>query len=115
MNYLSRISESLRVSCGFATVTGSLKLCASMIALALSNSVIAQAAVTPKITFKSTLENYKPYSDEKPGGWKAANDQVGRIGGWRTYLKEANEPESATIEVKPAPRPENPRTGHGSK
>jgi hypothetical protein len=96
-----------------------------------SNAAFAQTQ-TPTSTgnalpFKSTLEKYKSYTDEKIVPWKAANDEVGRIGGWRTYLKEANEPdppettESKPAEAKPVepkptpPRVTNPHAGHGSK
>jgi hypothetical protein len=48
------------------------------------------------LVFKSTLEKYKPYTDEKIQSWKGANDEVGKIGGWRAYLKEANEPEAGS-------------------
>ena len=41
------------------------------------------------VGFQSVLEGYKPYTDEKIVNWKAANDSVGQIGGWRTYAKEA--------------------------
>jgi hypothetical protein len=54
--------------------------------------------------FKSTFDQYKSYGEEKPGGWRAANDEVGRIGGWRAYLKEANEPDSRPRH-DPAPSP----------
>jgi hypothetical protein len=92
---------------------------------------------------KSTFDNYRPYSDEKAANWKAANDEVGRIGGWRAYLKEAQEPDpvkdnkpagSAPTkqETQPSPQttpqklptpappvktaePVNPHAGHGSK
>jgi hypothetical protein len=113
-------------------------------ALAGAHSLVACAAIhsnaslaqTPTPTliptgnalpFKSTLEKYKSYTDEKIVPWKAANDEVGRIGGWRTYLKEANEPdppettEAKPIESKPVesktapPRVTNPHAGHGSK
>jgi hypothetical protein len=55
------------------------------------------------LNFKSTFDHYKSYTDEKITPWKAANDEVGKIGGWRAYQKEANEP--ATLqppEVKSA-------------
>jgi hypothetical protein len=95
--------------------------------------------------FKSTFDQYKPYTDEKAAAWKAANDEVGRIGGWRAYLKEANEPDPADPREaqsmkdkpagdKPSPapgsapspiqapsqapasgRPPHPHAGHGSK
>ena len=41
----------------------------------------------------SAFDGYKPYSDEPPGNWKAANDNVARIGGWREYAKQAQQPD----------------------
>ena len=40
--------------------------------------------------FRSAFEGYQPYTDEKMLDWKQANDQVGQIGGWREYAKEAS-------------------------
>ena len=45
-------------------------------------------------------------TDETVGSWREANDNVGRIGGWRTYLREAQQPDapaSAPTTGKPAP------------
>jgi hypothetical protein len=61
------------------------------------------------LTFKSVFEHYQPYKEQKISGWKDANDEVGRIGGWRTYLKEANEPTPSST------APTNPHAGHGRK
>jgi hypothetical protein len=97
MNHTLRIRRDLNMPRLIVALT----MIASTAGLLVPSSALAQAVTPLKITFKSTLENYKPYTDEKPGGWRAANDQVGRIGGWRTYLKEANEPEPAASEVKP--------------
>ncbi len=87
------------------------------------------------LNHKSSFDNYRPYSDEKAANWKAANDEVGRIGGWRAYLKEAQEPDAESgkkpteipsrspstqpspataIPPKPA-QPANPHAGHGTK
>ena len=41
----------------------------------------------------SAFDGYKPYTDEPPGNWKAANDNVARIGGWREYAKQAQQPD----------------------
>ena len=88
-----------------------------------------------RLMFHSVLTQYKPYTEEKASAWKAANDEVARIGGWRTYLKEAQEPESVEPPVKPTTSPTapvspttptlpsvpvpsrttNPHSGHGSK
>ena len=46
----------------------------------------------------SAFDGYKPYTDEPPGNWKAANDNVARIGGWREYAKQAQQ-----LDNTPAP------------
>ena len=44
-------------------------------------------------TGASAFDGYKPYTDEPPGNWKAANENVARIGGWREYAKQAQQPD----------------------
>ena len=64
----------------------------------------AQAAPAP---FRSALDNYQPYTDEKIAPWKAANEQVDRNGGWRTYAKEGR------AAASPAAAPQaDPHAGH---
>ncbi len=41
--------------------------------------------------YDSPLKDYVPDSDFEIGGWKAANKRVGEIGGWRTYLEQAQQ------------------------
>jgi hypothetical protein len=41
--------------------------------------------------YRSALEGYQPYSEEKIVPWREANDTVGKVGGWRAYAKEAAE------------------------
>lgn len=48
-----------------------------------------QTASAP--TYRSALDGYQPFADEKLAPWKESNDNVGRIGGWRVYAKEASE------------------------
>ena len=60
----------------------------------------AKASV-PRVIYKSSLANYRAFPDEKLTSWKEANDNVGRIGGWRAYAKEAQEPESAGPSTPP--------------
>ena len=66
-------------------------------------------ATTP--AFRSAFEGYQPYTDEKMLDWKQANDQVGQIGGWREYAKEASRAEasdSPAPAITPAAQPANP-------
>ncbi len=51
----------------------------------------AQVAPAP---YQSALDGYKPYTEEKTGNWKEANDLSARIGGWRAYAKEAAQGET---------------------
>jgi len=43
---------------------------------------------TPRV-YRSAWSGYSPFADEKVIPWKDANDEVRRIGGWRTYLRES--------------------------
>lgn len=52
----------------------------------------AQAAVPPVQHF-SALARYRRAGDTAVGSWRDANDTVTRIGGWRTYTREAHAPE----------------------
>lgn len=59
------------------------------------------------LVYRSTLTGYRRLGDDEPVPWREANDTVGRIGGWRAYAREANEPASAgpavtTIPAAPA-------------
>ena len=68
----------------------------------LGSSASAQpTAVTPtsassekSVDSPSVFDGYKPYTDEPLGNWKAANDNVGQIGGWREYAKQAQQPDN---------------------
>ena len=70
----------------------------------LASTASAQARpdpVTPipavKLEYRSTLSTYKAYADQPVQSWREANEEVGRIGGWRAYAKEmqAGEPPGA--------------------
>lgn len=54
--------------------------------------------------YQSPFDGYRRFTQEQVGSWKAANDNVGRIGGWREYAKEAHAPAGA---------PPKPQAGHG--
>ena len=72
-------------------------------------AVIVAPPATNALGYESVFARYKSYRDEKTGSWREANDTVERIGGWRAYAKEAQQPEAAT------PAKPNPHAGHGSK
>ena len=59
-------------------------------AVLLASAAHAQTAAPPA----SAFESYKPYTDEHIGNWKTANDTTARIGGWREYARQAQQPDN---------------------
>ena len=72
----------------------------------------AKASV-PTLTYRSSFSRYRGMSDDKPLSWREANDAVARIGGWRAYAREAQQPEAtpSKADAPPSPRPGGARTG----
>lgn len=60
-------------------------------------------ASVPSLTYQSSFTQYRRLDDGKPVSWREANDTVARIGGWRVYAREAQQPDPT-----PAPRPAGP-------
>ena len=42
------------------------------------------------LTYRSALDGYQPFRDEKPIAWRQANETVYSRGGWQAYAKEAS-------------------------
>lgn len=55
-----------------------------------ASSTTPTASPPPVLTYKSALDGYQPFADEKPIPWKEANETVYRRGGWQAYAKEAS-------------------------
>lgn len=49
-------------------------------------------AAVAEATYESSLTGYVNDEDAEVGGWVEANERVGEIGGWRVYLRQAQEP-----------------------
>lgn len=69
--------------------------CACVWLLALSAGAWAEQpdpldaeAKIPTLDYHSPLATYRRFETAPRQDWRAANDQVGRIGGWRTYAQE---------------------------
>lgn len=54
----------------------------------------AQARV-PSVVHRPALAGYRRLGDDRPVAWKDANEAVNRIGGWRSYAREAQSPAPA--------------------
>ena len=58
-------------------------------------------ASVPAPSYESSFFQFRRLGDEKPVSWRDANDTVTRIGGWRVYAREAQQPDPAPA-AKPA-------------
>lgn len=85
-------------------------LCGTVAALAQDSATarpnpLDAGARVPSVTYQSSLRGYPRLTDQDVGSWKAVNETVNRIGGWRTYAREAQAPaagaSSAAQPVKP--------------
>ena len=66
-------------------------------------------APATSVRYRSALERYQPYKEQPVQSWRDANDNVGRIGGWRVYAKEAVPQEENT---NASGRAADPHAGH---
>lgn len=65
-------------------------------------------ATVPPLVYSSALQGYRPNVEVEVAAWKDRNDNVGRIGGWRVYAKEALQPDAATPGAGAASSPTRP-------
>ena len=64
----------------------------------------ASADKAPAITYSSALKDYQAYADEKVMSWQESNERVREAGGWRSYAREAAQPDTGpgTSSASPA-------------
>ncbi len=69
-------------------------------------------AGVPPLSYQPSFSQYRRLDDGKPISWREANDTVTRIGGWRVYAREAQQPDAAASAAPsasaPAARPASP-------
>lgn len=62
--------------------------------------------------WSSAFEGYIPFAPAQALPWREANEQVGRIGGWRAYAQEAQAAQAASPQeaagARPAPASQAP-------
>lgn len=51
-------------------------------------------ARVPATRYESSLGQARRIGDDKPVAWRDANEAVARIGGWRVYAREAQQPDA---------------------
>ncbi len=60
-------------------------------------------AQVPALRYESAFAQFRRIGDDKPVPWREANDAVARIGGWRVYAREAQQPDTAPAEKPTTP------------
>ena len=73
------------------------------------------AAVAPAFAYHSVFSHYQAFNDHSVASWSQTNEQVQKIGGWRAYAKESNQPEAGVVSTPTAPSFLNQHDKHGSK
>ena len=53
------------------------------------------SVAVPAVTYESALSRYRRAGEDKAIRWRESNDTAARIGGWRAYAREAQQPEPA--------------------
>jgi hypothetical protein len=64
-------------------------------------------ANVPALTYSSAFSRFRGLGNDKPMSWREANDAVARIGGWRVYAREAQQPDAtpSSTDAPTAPKP----------
>jgi hypothetical protein len=62
--------------------------CAGLLGM---STVHAAEAEPPEPAATAPFKQYQGWREEPPQDWRQANERVGEIGGWRTYLRESQQ------------------------
>lgn len=65
-------------------------------------------ADVPAVSYRSPFTDYRRFGDQPVADWRALNDQVRAIGGWRAYAREANAPEAGDQAPAAPPKDASP-------
>ena len=99
------VQAALLAALAVAAVTGQ----AQPAAKATRPDPLDAMASVPSLSYESSFSQYRRLGEEKPVSWRDANDTVTRIGGWRFYAREAQQPDPAPaakpVDAAPAAKP----------
>ena len=72
----------------------------------------------PPVVYATPFRQYHTLGDEAVSSWKTVNEEVEKAGGWKAYLREAQNPAPVPRpSVTPAPQvkpPPKPQAANGS-
>ncbi|MCR5882294.1 hypothetical protein LRS03_05240 [Rhizobacter sp. J219] len=83
-------------------------LAAALVAHVAAVPLMASAQTAPRpqaakpAPYVSAFDGYRRFGDQKVQPWREANDNVGRIGGWQAYAREAASDDAAPMPQAPA-------------
>ena len=94
---------------GFLALFALFALFALAMPNAFSQTIIPSDHLSSKVNsaelvfleYQSSFSTYQAYADQPIISWRNANDTVGKIGGWRSYAKEVQQPQSDVPKAKP--------------
>lgn len=90
-------------------------LLSSSLAGAQSASIVgtpapdAAAPAAFQLQYLSVFTHYQPFREQPLLPWQETNDTVGKIGGWRFYSRDAQQPEARTSPNDARPDPDKMR------
>lgn len=70
-------------------ITALVTLTIGAVTMAAPSDPLDARAATQPLQHRSAFDGYRRFADEQPINWRDANDTVKRIGGWRSYAREA--------------------------
>ena len=100
---LWRMPSAVRSALLAASLLATLTAQAQPAAKAARPDPLDPKASVPALSYESSFLRYRLLGDEKPLSWRDANDTVTRIGGWRAYAREAQQPDPASAAPPAAP------------
>lgn len=71
-------------------------------------------AQVPAMRYESSFGQVRRVADDKPLAWRDANEAVARIGGWRVYAREAQQPDPAQSPTPAVPPAQAPASAPGA-
>lgn len=72
-----------------ARARASLHILAALPGIGSASPATPPAAPAPELMAPVFFQNYQAWRDEPLLDWRAVNDRVSEVGGWRTYLRES--------------------------
>lgn len=88
--FLSHLSKTMIVLACASTVAH------SQTAPPVKDEKLTNTTEAPIVQYKSSFNDYVPYSEQSIESWRKANERVEQIGGWRAYAREAHDSQSSS-------------------